>query len=173
MSALHGTAFAIILVAVIVEARGKGRKWMRRRRRGAKPQRTRQMEHLPPAILPPPPPSKGKRVRRGASVAVSSEGSPFHCTDPQVGVLAPTPEDMPHSSAAEEIPRDAPKRLRDAETQTSEVSRHSECCVCMEAERSAVFVDCGHACVCSGCAPWVSSCPVCRGGSKNWITIFT
>ena len=37
-----------------------------------------------------------------------------------------------------------------------------ECTVCMAAERSVLFVPCGHAAACAGCAAELDECPICR-----------
>lgn len=36
------------------------------------------------------------------------------------------------------------------------------CVVCFTCECNTVFQACGHMCACSGCAPALSRCPICR-----------
>jgi len=48
------------------------------------------------------------------------------------------------------------------------------CVVCMEAERSHVFIPCGHVCLCEGCATsqtW-AECPVCRVAAQGVMRIY-
>ena len=37
-----------------------------------------------------------------------------------------------------------------------------ECTVCMEVERSVLFLPCQHAATCAGCAAELDECPICR-----------
>jgi hypothetical protein len=50
----------------------------------------------------------------------------------------------------------------DAEQQREEARDQVLCIVCMEAERSVLFVPCRHAAVCAGCAAELDECPICR-----------
>ena len=55
------------------------------------------------------------------------------------------------------------KQEKDAAEQKSEEARDQiECTVCMAAERSVLFVPCGHAAACAGCAAELEECPICR-----------
>lgn len=38
----------------------------------------------------------------------------------------------------------------------------TECIICMDTEREAVLIPCGHYCCCMACATTLSKCPVCR-----------
>ena len=49
-----------------------------------------------------------------------------------------------------------------AEQQREEARDRLECTVCMAAERSVLFVPCGHAAACAGCAAELAECPICR-----------
>ncbi len=48
--------------------------------------------------------------------------------------------------------------------------------VCMINERDTLFLDCGHRCVCKGCADSYmqkfSVCPICRARIKRCIKIY-
>ena len=52
----------------------------------------------------------------------------------------------------------------------------AECCVCMEFEKSHVFIPCGHVCVCQGCAEQVMAsskeCPMCRKVSISFYRVY-
>jgi baculoviral IAP repeat-containing protein 7/8 len=43
-----------------------------------------------------------------------------------------------------------------------ELEDKAQCVVCMEIERTALLLPCGHAVVCAGCAAGLRGCPVCR-----------
>jgi hypothetical protein len=49
-----------------------------------------------------------------------------------------------------------------AEQQREEAQDRLECTMCMEKERTVVFVPCSHVVVCGGCAALVDDCPMCR-----------
>ena len=49
-----------------------------------------------------------------------------------------------------------------AEQQREEARDRIECTVCMEAERSVLFLPCQHAATCAGCAAELEECPICR-----------
>ena len=49
-----------------------------------------------------------------------------------------------------------------AEQQREEARDRLECTVCMTAERSVLFVPCGHAAACASCAAELAECPICR-----------
>ena len=55
-------------------------------------------------------------------------------------------------------------------------SEHEICVVCMDAERSHLFVPCGHRCVCEQCSLTVlsvtSECPMCRQPSTQALKVF-
>ena len=53
-------------------------------------------------------------------------------------------------------------------------SAETECVICMERPKSAVFYDCGHKIACMQCAErlrssYLSSCPLCRARIKDVI----
>lgn len=55
-------------------------------------------------------------------------------------------------------------------------SEDFECCVCMEAQKSHIFIPCGHFCVCQACAGIISAttqeCPVCRSVSSKVFKVY-
>jgi hypothetical protein len=52
----------------------------------------------------------------------------------------------------------------------------SICCVCLDSERTCVFVPCGHKCACRGCADAImateQNCPLCRTACTVAVTVF-
>lgn len=44
----------------------------------------------------------------------------------------------------------------------SDQSYDASCVICLDAERTTVFIPCGHAACCSNCAALVQTCPICR-----------
>ena len=46
------------------------------------------------------------------------------------------------------------------------------CKVCMENQIDVVLLECGHLCVCSGCATKLSTCPICRGPIKSTLHVY-
>ena len=53
----------------------------------------------------------------------------------------------------------------------------SECCVCLDNEKSWIFIPCGHMCVCKGCAHDIMldsrECPLCRQTTTAIFQVFT
>mmetsp|Transcript_8619 Transcript_8619/g.15254 ORF Transcript_8619/g.15254 Transcript_8619/m.15254 type:complete len:109 (-) Transcript_8619:119-445(-) len=44
----------------------------------------------------------------------------------------------------------------------------TECCICLDEDKDAVFIPCGHVCCCESCAKQIQGssehrCPICRG----------
>jgi len=52
----------------------------------------------------------------------------------------------------------------------------SECCVCMEANKTHILIPCAHLCVCENCAKTImmttKECPVCRAVSQQVYKVF-
>jgi len=46
------------------------------------------------------------------------------------------------------------------------------CCVCMDANINAIFLECGHVCCCIGCARHANECPVCRKPISRVLQLF-
>ena len=53
------------------------------------------------------------------------------------------------------------------------VDDRNQCVVCLDAPRSAVFVDCGHLVVCNACAEKVRECPLCRKPKTKVLRVYT
>lgn len=67
-------------------------------------------------------------------------------------------------SMMEEFKERQRKRLRELKMEESSVSPTS-CTVCLNRERSCVFLECGHVCACADCyeaLPEPKKCPICR-----------
>jgi len=54
----------------------------------------------------------------------------------------------------------------------SETFTVGDCVVCLETPASHVVVPCGHQCLCQGCAPQVTLCPVCRSDIQQCMRVF-
>ena len=44
--------------------------------------------------------------------------------------------------------------------------------MCMESDRAVLFLPCGHAVACAGCAAGLRECPVCRGAVERAVPFF-
>lgn len=77
---------------------------------------------------------------------------------PQFDILYYQAARPPPPPVVEEVAAPPPPR--------SELNPQKECCVCMDAEKDAFFLPCGHNCVCHSCASvqqaTLGKCPVCR-----------
>ncbi len=47
----------------------------------------------------------------------------------------------------------------------------SLCCLCLDQLHNTVFLNCGHICCCSECAPSLTNCPICRKQIARVVTI--
>jgi hypothetical protein len=70
----------------------------------------------------------------------------------------------------EERLRDVLLAKKDAERQ--EERRRTECIVCMEREKSIIFLPCKHRVACAECSEALSTCPSCREAIVNKINPF-
>lgn len=52
--------------------------------------------------------------------------------------------------------------IRNLRARVDQQEERTMCAVCMETERSITLRPCGHMCLCVGCAPIQSICPICR-----------
>lgn len=44
-----------------------------------------------------------------------------------------------------------------------------ECIICMENEKTQIYIPCGHYCACIYCSAKLDSCPLCRGSIERMI----
>ena len=53
------------------------------------------------------------------------------------------------------------------------VHKEDECCICMDAAPSFIFIKCGHGAVCATCAPKMREqrCPLCRAFIEGKINV--
>ena len=58
-----------------------------------------------------------------------------------------------------------------AEQQREEAQDRLQCAVCVDAERSVVFLPCSHVVVCGGCAAQLDECPLCRTAIEQKLAI--
>jgi len=89
-----------------------------------------------------------------------------------LGLLKPNPRTV-------EGVRPAPQALATAPAcvaATSGAADDTECCVCMEANKTHILIPCGHVCVCETCADTIMAttkiCPVCRAVSQQVCKVF-
>jgi len=47
-----------------------------------------------------------------------------------------------------------------------------ECVVCLARERSYIFIQCGHLCVCENCEVYLERCPICREYNEKQRVFF-
>ena len=65
------------------------------------------------------------------------------------------------------------KRERDeSRRQLEESQRKLECCMCMDATVSILFLPCRHLSVCEECAGVVSECPTCRVTIEDRVSVY-
>jgi hypothetical protein len=62
------------------------------------------------------------------------------------------------------------EQLKDVHGQ---VDDRNQCIICLDAPRSAVFVDCGHLITCASCAEKVTECPSCRKPKTKILRVYT
>lgn len=67
------------------------------------------------------------------------------------------------------------KRAKTAEDKIAEIaSPESICCICMEAPREMVYINCGHLCACVKCEERIDNkCPICRVSSRAIRVIYS
>lgn len=61
--------------------------------------------------------------------------------------------------------------LRDLQEENRQLREARECKVCLEEQIGMVFIPCGHACTCIGCAATVTHCPMCRMFIRGTVKI--
>ena len=57
-------------------------------------------------------------------------------------------------------------------TAEAEAEDRAQCVVCMASDRAVLFLPCGHAVACAGCAAGLRECPVCRGAVERAVPFF-
>ena len=102
-------------------------------------------------------PAAARAAHTGA--ARTEEESEIDISDFMASLLSNTPlPDRAHSTSAAVEEED------------------SSCIICMEAERTHLFVPCGHRCVCEACAALVmsenSECPMCRVPAIHIVKVY-
>ena len=71
----------------------------------------------------------------------------------------------------------AEKAASKAESKAEEAQSRLECVVCLEQEKTHIFIPCGHKCVCKACADVVmknvgAKCPLCRKKASQVCRVF-
>jgi hypothetical protein len=61
---------------------------------------------------------------------------------------------------------------REKATAEAEAEDRAQCVVCMESDRAVLFLPCGHAVACVGCAAGLQQCPVCRALVERAVPFF-
>jgi len=86
-----------------------------------------------------------------------------------------SPSAIPIPAASEAAVAPAPAD-RPQEPKVVARSDDCECCVCMEAQKSHIFIPCGHFCACQACAVIISTttqeCPMCRSISSKVLKVY-
>ena len=73
---------------------------------------------------------------------------------------------------AERDVRALQQRTAQAKSEGEDAASATECCVCMEARKSRVFLPCRHMAVCGACADGITACPICRGVIAECIEVY-
>ena len=60
----------------------------------------------------------------------------------------------------------------DATGTASDAAVLTACVVCLEAAPAVVLLPCKHMCLCAGCAPHLTNCPVCRTPASSQMTVY-
>eukprot|EP00053_Salpingoeca_punica_P008959 m.80086 g.80086 ORF g.80086 m.80086 type:complete len:336 (-) comp14822_c0_seq1:21-1028(-) len=62
--------------------------------------------------------------------------------------------------------------LMETATEVPAEELQAACVVCLSAPKNVVLLNCGHVCVCAGCAQQLQACPICRAGIARINPIF-
>lgn len=73
---------------------------------------------------------------------------------------------------AERDVRALQQRTAQAKSEGEDAASATECCVCMEARKSRVFLPCRHMAVCGACVDGITACPICRGVIAECIEVY-
>ncbi|KAG8430388.1 hypothetical protein GDO86_017899 [Hymenochirus boettgeri] len=108
---------------------------------------------------------------------ISPETSPVSSASYEEGPSAlPDPAHPPDTwsqgaGSVPQSPRD-PAELLSPEEELRRLKEERMCKVCMDRDVSVVFVPCGHLAVCTGCAPNLRHCPICRATIRGSVRTF-
>lgn len=58
------------------------------------------------------------------------------------------------------------------EEEEKKEENNGKCICCYENEKTHIFKECGHFCICENCSKNVDNCPICRNKSKT-IRVFS
>lgn len=97
--------------------------------------------------------------------AIASTGSPSQSVGSSIGAA-----NNPSAPAASSSTPSADAAGADS------FNESRQCCVCMDRERSAALLPCGHVCVCTECSERLrsrgQSCPICRSRIDTSVRLF-
>lgn len=116
--------------------------------------------------LPQPTPSTG-----AASATASAGGDSASAAASNVFVVKPKKAKKSQSAPASTEQLAAETEVRAAMDEYRQLREARQCKVCLDEDISVVFLPCGHACTCTGCAATVSHCPICRHFIRGTVKI--
>ena len=99
------------------------------------------------AVVPPP----GAGGGAGAAASSSSSSSSSKASGMQL------------LQRQSEVLRQVKQERGVAEQQREQALDRLQCVICVDAERSVLFLPCSHVAACGGCAARLDECPICRG----------
>ena len=79
---------------------------------------------------------------------------------------------QPTDHNGHDVDRDDDHREENEEGDPDNLNENNECVICMEREKSHVFVPCGHLCVCLECSGGMTHCPMCCGSAVMVVRVY-
>ena len=109
------------------------------------------------------------------AVPFAQPPSPAYHSPPRIHCWAGPPAEMPapQPQADTSSAPSAPRPAAPAPVQSSSSIDRDACVVCLDQKAVMAFMPCGHRCVCEGCAPALSECPMCRSPKQSVVRIYT
>ena len=107
------------------------------------------------AVVPPP----GAGGGAGAAASSSSSSSSSKASGMQL------------LQRQSEVLRQVKQERGVAEQQREQALDRLQCVICVDAERSVLFLPCSHVAACGGCAARLDECPICRGAIEQKVAL--